>query len=67
MLATAAYFAVQRNTGPARSYDLQQMPEKILESKNKTIEDAIKKECKKLNFIPEYRSIHIYGICSDCQ
>ena len=40
---------------------------KILEIKNKTIEDAIKKECKKLNFIPEYRSIHIYGICSDCQ
>ena len=40
---------------------------KILEIKNKTIEKAIKSECKSLNFIPEYRSLHIYGRCEECQ
>ncbi|MGC6367503.1 MAG: Fur family transcriptional regulator [Candidatus Marinamargulisbacteria bacterium] len=40
---------------------------KIIEIKNSAIEKAIFNECKKLNFIPEYRSLHIYGICSDCQ
>ena len=40
---------------------------KILEIKNKTIENAINNECKKLNFIPEYRSLHIYGTCSSCK
>jgi Fur family ferric uptake transcriptional regulator len=39
---------------------------KILEIKNKTIEMAIKNECNHLGFRPEYRSIHIYGICQEC-
>ena len=38
----------------------------IIEIKNKTIEKAIRNECKKLNFQPEYRSLHIYGVCSNC-
>ena len=39
----------------------------ILEIKNKIIEKTINDECKKLNFEPEYRSLHIYGICSKCR
>ena len=39
---------------------------KILEIKNKTIEKAIINECQKHSFIPEYRSLHIYGICKEC-
>ena len=39
----------------------------IMEIKNKTIETTINKECEKLNFKPEYRSIHIYGICANCK
>ena len=39
---------------------------KILEIKNKTIDKAINNECKKLSFTAEYRSLHIYGTCSDC-
>lgn len=40
---------------------------KILEIKNKSIESLINKECKRLGFKPEYRSLHIYGICNDCR
>ncbi|RAP24727.1 transcriptional repressor [Candidatus Marinamargulisbacteria bacterium SCGC AG-343-K17] len=39
---------------------------KILEIKNNTIEKAIKSECRKLDFQPEYRSLHIYGTCKNC-
>ena len=39
----------------------------IFEIKNNTIEDAITKECNQLSFIPEYRSLHIYGQCQRCQ
>ncbi len=39
---------------------------KIIEIKNKLIESAIEKECLKLNFEAEYRSLHIYGTCSSC-
>ena len=39
----------------------------IFEIKNNTIEDAITKECNQLSFIPEYRSLHIYGQCHRCQ
>lgn len=40
---------------------------KILEIKNNRIEEAIKTECKKLQFQSEYRSLHIYGTCRNCQ
>ena len=40
---------------------------KIIEIKNQTIEKAIQKECDTLGFEPEYRSLHIYGTCSDCK
>lgn len=40
---------------------------KIIEIKNTAIENAILNECNKLGFTPEYRSLHIYGICSDCK
>jgi len=39
---------------------------KILEIKNDRIEEAIKVECKKLQFQSEYRSLHIYGTCKEC-
>lgn len=40
---------------------------KILEIKNNHIEKAIKLECIKLGFQAEYRSLHIYGTCKECQ
>ncbi|MEK9727214.1 MAG: Fur family transcriptional regulator [Candidatus Margulisiibacteriota bacterium] len=40
---------------------------KIFEIKNKTIEQSIKNECQKLDFAPEYRSLHIYGTCKGCK
>ena len=39
---------------------------KIYEIKDKIIEIKIKEECDKLNFTPEYRSVHIYGSCEEC-
>ena len=39
---------------------------KIYEIKDKIIEIKIQEECEKLNFIPEYRSVHIYGSCEEC-
>lgn len=40
---------------------------KIYEIKDKIIEIKIQEECEKLHFKPEYRSLHIYGDCIDCQ
>ena len=40
---------------------------KILEIKSKAIEEAINNECRKLDFQIEYRSLHIYGTCTDCK
>ena len=40
---------------------------KILELKNNAIEMAIQSECEKLTFKTEYRSLHIYGTCKQCQ
>ena len=39
---------------------------KIYEIKDNTIEIKIKEACDKLNFVPEYRSVHIYGSCETC-
>ena len=39
---------------------------KIYEIKDNTIEDKIKEACDRLNFTPEYRSLHIYGSCESC-
>lgn len=36
---------------------------KIFEIKDNSIEKLIQEECKKLNFIPAYKSLHVYGQC----
>lgn len=39
---------------------------KIFELKESKVEEYINTYCEKIKFKPEYRSLHIYGICSDC-
>lgn len=38
---------------------------KIFEIKGKAIETIVKTECDKLDFIPAYQSLHVYGQCTD--
>ena len=38
---------------------------KIFELKENKIDHYLEEYCKKLNFIPDYRSLHIYGACPD--
>ncbi len=39
---------------------------KIIEIKDDKIEKFVTNYCKEISFIPEYRSLHIYGICKNC-
>lgn len=39
---------------------------RILEIKETVIDDYLQKFCMDLGFRPEYRSLHIYGVCSRC-
>jgi Fur family ferric uptake transcriptional regulator len=39
---------------------------KILEIKEDYIERYLGEYCEKIGFVPEYRSLHIYGQCSKC-
>jgi Fur family ferric uptake transcriptional regulator len=39
---------------------------KILEIKENTIETYLEEICAKLDFTPEYRSLHLYGQCGKC-
>ena len=39
---------------------------KILEMKNSPIETHIQDYCDTISFVPEYRSLHIYGVCKKC-
>lgn len=40
---------------------------KLFELKDKRIDEVIKSYCKSIDFVAEYQSIHIYGICKDCK
>ncbi len=40
---------------------------KIQEIKDTVLNEFIDSYCHKLNFIPEYQSLHVYGICDQCQ
>ena len=40
---------------------------KILEIDEEKLSKLYASYCKKIGFSPEYRSVHIYGTCSDCQ
>ncbi len=40
---------------------------KILEIKESFITDYLNTYCEKIEFLPEYRSLHIYGECSKCR
>lgn len=40
---------------------------KIFEIKEDVIERYLEQVCSKIDFLPEYRSLHIYGQCSKCQ
>jgi Fur family ferric uptake transcriptional regulator len=40
---------------------------KIIEIKDDTVGAYVDTLCKKQGFLPEYRSIHIYGLCKQCQ
>lgn len=37
---------------------------KIFEIRGKSVENLVKAECDKLDFIPAYQSLHVYGQCS---
>ncbi len=39
---------------------------KIFEIESDRIENYINEYCETIGFKPEYRSLHIYGTCSDC-
>jgi len=39
---------------------------KILEIKESVIDDYLNNYCKQIGFEHEYRSLHLYGTCSDC-
>ena len=39
---------------------------KIFEIDDPKIQALYDEYCNKINFVPEYRSVHIYGTCSDC-
>ncbi len=39
---------------------------KILEIKETVIEEYLEKVCQKVDFHPEYRSLHLYGQCGKC-
>lgn len=39
---------------------------KILEIKDPLISQYLNEHCDKLGFVPEYRSLHIYGQCNKC-
>lgn len=39
---------------------------KILEISDEVIEKHLEKICEKLEFTPEYRSLHLYGECGKC-
>lgn len=38
----------------------------ILEIENHIVVNELNKTCDKLNFLPHYRSLHIYGLCEKC-
>ena len=40
---------------------------KILEIKESFITDYLSIYCQKIGFLPEYRSLHLYGECSKCR
>ncbi len=40
---------------------------KILEIKEDVIETYLEQVCAKMDFAPEYRSLHVYGQCGKCQ
>lgn len=39
----------------------------IFEIKNDIIEKYVNEFCQKIGFKPEYRSLHVYGLCKNCQ
>ncbi|MEK9657704.1 MAG: transcriptional repressor [bacterium] len=39
---------------------------KIFEIKDTTIDSLIQSYCSDISFRPEYRSLHVYGLCSKC-
>ena len=39
---------------------------KILEIKEDQIGEQLDQMCQQMGFFPEYRSIHIYGVCAKC-
>lgn len=40
---------------------------KIFEIKDPEIADILDKVCDEIGFVPEYRSIHLYGRCTGCR
>jgi len=40
---------------------------KILEIKDEGIEQFLTAACDAIGFVPEYRSLHIYGQCRGCK
>ena len=40
---------------------------KIFEIKQDVIEKQLEEICHRFDFVPEYRSLHIYGTCSKCK
>lgn len=39
---------------------------KIMEITEDVIDSYVRSYCEKIKFTPQYRSLHIYGECSDC-